>query len=48
MREDIFQKVKYGCAGCTLDPQAEKNLEELKLYVYRWMLKISWVQRIIS
>lgn len=44
----VFSVLLYGCESWTLDSQTEKRIEAFEMYVYRRMLRISWVQRITN
>ncbi|KAL6432029.1 hypothetical protein ACFW04_007456 [Cataglyphis niger] len=38
----------YGWESWTLDPIIEKFIEAFEMYLYRWILRISWTQRITN
>lgn len=44
----IFSTLLYGSEGWTLDATTEKKLDAFEMYLYRRMLRISWVQRITN
>lgn len=42
----IFSVLLYGCESWTLDISLEKKLDAFEMYIYRRILRISWVQRV--
>lgn len=44
----VFPVLLYGCESWTMDPQTEKRIEAFEMYIYRRMLRISWIQRITN
>lgn len=44
----VFSVLLYGCESWTLNPSLEKNLEAFEMYLYRRILRISWVQRVTN
>lgn len=42
----VFSDLLYGCESWTLDPAIEKKLEAFEMYLYRRILRISWMQEI--
>lgn len=44
----IFSVLLYGCESWTLNPSLERNLEAFEMYLYRRVLRISWVQKVTN
>lgn len=44
----IFSVLLYGCESWTLDPATERKLDAFEMYLYRRILRISWVQKITN
>ena len=44
----IFSVLLYGCESWTLDTSMEKKIDAFEMYIYRRILRISWVQRITN
>lgn len=44
----VFSVFLYGCKCWTLDYSMEKRIDVFEIYIYRRMLRISWVQRITN
>ncbi|XP_071577336.1 uncharacterized protein [Temnothorax nylanderi] len=44
----IFSTLLYGCESWTLDPNTKRKIDAFKMYLYRRMLRISWVNKITN
>lgn len=44
----IFSVLLYGCESWTLDTSIEKKIDAFEMYIYRRILRISWVQRVTN
>jgi len=44
----VFSVLLYGCESWTLDIQTEKRIEAFEMYIYRRMLRVSWIQRVTN
>lgn len=44
----VLPVLLYGCESWTLNPSMEKRIEAFEMYLYRRILKISWIQRVTN
>ena len=42
----VFPILLYGCECWTLNPLLEKRIEAFEMYLYRRILRISWIERV--
>lgn len=44
----VFPVLLYGAEAWTLSPSLDKRIEAFEMYIYRRMLRISWMQRVTN
>ena len=44
----IFSILLYSCESWTLDRSSEKRIDAFEMYLYRRMLRLSWIQKITN
>ena len=44
----IFSTLLYGCESWTLDPTIESRIAAFEMYLYRRILRISWIKKVTN